>query len=391
MLKNLSLSIVSTIAIYLVTEFLFFPYLMIHLPFKQHVHLPSGFYSLAQKSKKSTVANNYIALVGDSYAQGFGDWLLDNSLNRNDPFHSAHVLYALTKRDVLSFGASGAGSLRGIVTEPITAYEYLQHFPLYQIDEPESIMVYFYEGNDLNNNLLDLKLRFYPTYEATKIYDQDYFDRFIQKTVIIDSPLGRLKEDLSITDQFVFFRFIKNIFCKKIDEESVAYTPQSQKLFSEGKVNRVIVEQVVRAIPDKLQGPALELSNGEIEDGVYVFSRSLAYLKRYFARAKVVVIYIPSPLASYELASDQVSIQTYEKRGEVYPASLVSQRSDYIAAKIEDTCRKQDVLFVDTRPVLRAASRNQFVHGPRDWSHFNRRGYELLGEVASTVVKKHSS
>src|SRR5688572_29137633 len=99
-------------------ELLFVPLALPLTPLRIHAGLPRPLRPLAQPSKLGTVPARYVALLGDSYAQGAGDWLLSVNANRNPPFHSADLIHARTRRDVISFGASGAGSLRAKGTEP---------------------------------------------------------------------------------------------------------------------------------------------------------------------------------------------------------------------------------------------------------------------------------
>ena len=35
--------------------------------------------------------------------------------------------------------------------------------------------------------------------------------------------------------------------------------------------------------------------------------------------------------------------------------------------------------FLDLRPAIRVATAQEVLHGPRDFKHFNRKGYEVLG------------
>ena len=99
----------------LVVEFLLFPLLLPRTPLRLHVYLDDGVRPLAQSSKAGVVPEDYVALVGDSYAQGRGDWLLGQDPDGNGPFHSAHVLHERSGRDVLSFGRGGTGSVRAAV------------------------------------------------------------------------------------------------------------------------------------------------------------------------------------------------------------------------------------------------------------------------------------
>jgi len=100
----------------------------------------------------------------------------------------------------------------------------------------------------------------------------------------------------------------------------------------------------------------------------------------------LVLVYLPSVLSVYALASD-ASAQTVDRRPAVHPAAAVTQRSDVIAGRVARIAQARGVGFVDTRPRLRAAAAEAPVHGPRDWRHFNRRGYEALADaVASHLV-----
>ena len=117
---------------------------MLHLlPLKTHVDLDKGIRVLAQYSKRRTVPEQYIALVGDSYAVGLGDWFLDANKNKRPAFHDAHVIYARTGRDVITFGATDNGSLGGLVAGPISQYEFINASARFDMDPPRFIIVHF--------------------------------------------------------------------------------------------------------------------------------------------------------------------------------------------------------------------------------------------------------
>ena len=90
-------------------------------------------------------------------AQGYGDWLLETNPNRNGPFHSAHIVQKLSGRDVISLGVSGAGSAEGMAAFPAIAYAHAAQAWYLRLPKPDVAVVYFYEGNDLNNNIAFLK------------------------------------------------------------------------------------------------------------------------------------------------------------------------------------------------------------------------------------------
>jgi hypothetical protein len=117
---NLSLVVLSTAVGYLILEFAFFAVLLPNYHFGVRPHLPETAEVLVQSSKAKWLPRDYIAVLGDSYAEGVGDWLIINGGNEALPFGSVDVLHSLTGRDVVSFGHGGAGSAEGLVRQPAT-------------------------------------------------------------------------------------------------------------------------------------------------------------------------------------------------------------------------------------------------------------------------------
>src|ERR1044072_8921892 len=150
-LTNALLLIVSVGATWLVASFVIFRFLLPHLPLNLHPHFPDIAEVFAQTSKAATMPRDYIALLGDSYAEGQGDGLLAAAGDRAKFVHSAHVLHRLTGRDVVSLGLGGAGSVQAMVRQPARILEG-GCFLYPPLEPPRQIVVYFYEGNDLDEN-----------------------------------------------------------------------------------------------------------------------------------------------------------------------------------------------------------------------------------------------
>src|SRR4029077_5840694 len=108
---------------------------------------------LTQATKSAYLPKDYVAILGDSYAEGLGDWLTQNGGKRNGPFHSAYVIRQLTGRDVVSFGVRGAGSAEGIVLRPAGALPTSPCSIFPAIEPPRQMFIYFYEGNDIEDNI----------------------------------------------------------------------------------------------------------------------------------------------------------------------------------------------------------------------------------------------
>src|SRR3954451_22696601 len=116
--------IVSAGATYLVAGAAFAFVGLRYIPLRLHGKLPEEIRLFAQSSKSGVAPRDPVLLLGDSYAQGYGDWLLEADPNRNGPFHSAHLIHSLTGRDVVTLGKSGAGSAEGMAAFPAIAYGY---------------------------------------------------------------------------------------------------------------------------------------------------------------------------------------------------------------------------------------------------------------------------
>ena len=142
---------VSLAVTYLAASFVIFRLMLPDLSLNLHPHFPDIAEIFAQTSKAATAPHDYIALFGDSYAEGQGDGLFAADGDRAKFVHSAHVLHRITGRDVMSLGIGGAGSVQMMVRQP--ARILLGNCFLYpRLEMPRQIFVYFYEGNDIDEN-----------------------------------------------------------------------------------------------------------------------------------------------------------------------------------------------------------------------------------------------
>lgn len=390
-LINLVLLISVISGTFLVLEAFIENYLITQTPVKFHFALPAGLAVLAQSSKTGRIPENYIALAGDSYAHGKGDWLLEISPDSNDAFHSAHVLQNLTEHDVISFGKSGASNIKGWVRDPIARYQFIHDNIDDSIKHPKIILAYFYAGNDLLENVLQLHESFIPKYGETALNDDDAWNDFFLTNIEerkvgpfsgIDSNLGWFPR--------ATFKVLKNeLKAKKVGSELGDIHIQQT-----GKINSVWVNDKEIKIPDNIQAPTLELTSAETELGFLAFSKSLEYLKNFFNKSQIIVVYIPSVIESYSRMSEKLSIINIRTKNkyieEIYTSSQLMQRSNEIADRVKKISTSFGLSFIDTRADIRAASTQQLIHGPVDWLHFNRKGYEVLAQSISCGMEKQN-
>lgn len=398
--KNISLNIFlffcSSLFTYFLAEIIFVNVFLYNLPLRLHGFLPSPFQILTQNSKEGLIPRNYIALVGDSYAVGMGDEYLtiDKNLNYSN-YGTRGLLNKATGKDVVSFGQGGVGSLGGLVAKPVNYYKYLNATFFYKIRMPETIIVYFYE-NDINNNFQELNLRFIAQYGPGKIHNKELFEGFIRSEVLREDDIGKKAISFHWYDNLILYKFIYSStgsLLKKAYNSFLTNTTNKniEPKFKSTGINQVLVSGKIIPIPDRLQSPALELSEEEISLASYVFKYSLDYLCNFFANADVIVVYIPSPLSSYELSSQKVSIQTYHGRPGIYDARDVGKKSDLICEKIKKITEERQLIFIDTRDKIRSSAEKSIIHGPLDWKHFNKVGYVALCEAILSGLASHNN
>src|SRR5262245_31250572 len=160
-LGNILLVAASITICYAVAELAFFRFMLPYMSLNLLPHLPDRAAYFLQSSKSHFVPSDYIALVGDSNAQGMGDWLFANGGDQSKPHHSANVLHDQLGVDVVSVGRAASGSAEAMVLRVTRVYDdsYCYLFP--HIADPKRMLIYFYEGNDLDDNykLLDHRVR----------------------------------------------------------------------------------------------------------------------------------------------------------------------------------------------------------------------------------------
>lgn len=391
--SNILVFVVSSTILLFAME-LVFPHVLHKLPLSIYVGLDDGYKVLGQSTKKSVIPENYIAIVGDSHALGTGDWYMQAvrkyKFSQGD-YHSAHVLYNHTERDIISYGALGSGSLRGLVSQPIAHFKHINSLRAFDLKDPEMILVYFFEGNDLNDNMIDLYYRYNDKIDLNLFYDTGYFKNFIQKTILEQDPLyetdGPLKNFLftrflveSVGDNIVNeikrgYKKLKRAVNKKVEEIKGDVLPKSEPLHHD----MALIDGKEFPIPLNSQHPAMTLTAEETKQAIYIYEQSLLFLANFFKESSIAVVYIPSPLSSYQWVSPTVTIQT-GTANVAFKSSLIHERSQELCLKVEDIAKKNNFKFADTRKFFRKAALKEPIHGPRDWLHPNETGYRALAE-----------
>ncbi len=374
---NSLLVVLSTLLGYVALEFIFFRVLLPNYHFGVRPHLPETAEVLVQTSKSKWVPHDYIAVLGDSNAEGVGDWLINNGGNEALPFGLVDVMHSLTGRDVVTFGRGGIGSAEGLVRQParILAGSDCMIFP--HIDPPAQIFAFFSEATDIQDNLV-----FLGNVRATfGSDDTQAIDRYLTE-IYASFP--------SLQCHFYFGDTIGRM--AKFAYEYRNFTIDDLKPSKPGG-NIIIVNGRTMDAPSPLMGPALEIDETGVQAAIKVFDRSLAWLRNRYPHVTMAVVDIPSPLAIYRLSGTVTYRIEPEEAGLSAQTSpeMVSRNSNRLCNLIRAVASNRGVGFIDARPTLRAAAATTPIHGPVDWTHLNETGYRALAGLLAARLGERPS
>jgi hypothetical protein len=407
MIKNLMLLLITIFFIIGVGEWLF-PKFIGKLPLRLYGLVDENIRVLAQNSKKAQFPKGYIAITGDSYAVGVGDWLTKTQKGSffNSPAYSpSHLIHEKTGIDVISFGRAGAGSFDGIWSEPVSQFLYINSIKDYKLSPPKTILIFFYEGNDVydniqfvRSNLLATKKEQIEKIEIKKI--KDFLNTEFEKVL-------KRGSNSSVWNNMLFMRSILQGISNLAKEWRLSNKqPKNKGLYNkvmpEGKgafalidgrevqLNLAVMNGEKIGLPTHLQAPPkfgfsefdkkLEITDKSIKLSEYIFNESVDRLASFFPRSKIKIIYIPSPISSYNIISSHIHYRGFMQEINLGKTAVVEENHINLCKKIKRYAEFRGFSFINTTKSLRQATLSNFIHGPIDWDHFNKRGYQVLSD-----------
>lgn len=319
---------------------------------------------LGQTSKTELLPRTpYIAIAGDSYGVGKGDWFTNLKYDRNARYQATHLIQDALGIDVISLSRAGAGNYEGLALHSRNTVKVLRRFG-FELPPPQFLVVYFYEGNDISDNLNFMKRYYLPDYSEDRIFDDEYFSAFSTE---MDKRFckGYVREFegnyLVLKGIGSAFESIKNRLRTEVNDQPY------------GAVKARIAGKIVPMQNDVLDLEILDFEEKQIREGLRFFERALAQSLDTWGEVTRIVLYIPSPISSYHTLEPLVD-------------KLRRERSADISSRVRAAAEKHGFKFYSAAPAIRAAAEARQVHGPWDWSHLNRDGY---GVLAQEIVKAY--
>ena len=296
--------------------------------------------------------------IGDSYAIGAGDSFLNGDYN----YSLAHYFANKKNIDVYNLAHGGFGNYTAAINAlRISKYSssslFLSKFPKFSRG-----VIFFYEGNDLNNNLRDEK-RFGKVNDFNDILKLG--SPSLSRTIMNGYFFGLKFVYTNLKMRYNDFK----IKSKSKTNEIVHFFPNTIKLSN--------IE--IKSPP--LQAAAVELSNEQIDKSLFIFKQTVIAINKYFNLSNNIdIIYIPSVSSCYEWDS-KIYVATYET-DEVGFLKINKEKnqknSEYIRSNIQNFSKKYKYNFIDSTNYLREKCKDNLLHGPEDFNHFNKLGYEEL-------------
>lgn len=410
-LINLAVALAATLLSYAALEMLVWRPNLQKLPLALHQQL--GFLDiLAQPSKKASLPEpGYVALIGDSYAEGLGDWLMQVVYDGNPDFNTGHLLYRKTGRDVLNFGYRGGQPAWTFTYEMTAALHGINRYDGIELPPAGDVVAFFYEGNDVNDLMEVINFGMPAWADPARLAEPETARRYVAERAAEGRkrayrrwhPLANAH--MAGTAGHLIKLAGKN-FSRNGGNLLAGEDPSFRKASAGYHEDWARYQQSVDFI--RAGGRRLPYPSPTVESfvfhspeelalaGTYV-EASLEHLKTLFPGARLWLAYIPSPVNVYDLDQPDIGLRDRirladhrEDAGPAVriPAATLVAASDATCRAIEPGARRQGFRLLDTRPALRAAARRDgYLHGPSDPGHFNRKGYEAFADILAESLK----
>jgi len=371
------------------------------LPYKFLNHTTGPIRKLGQYSKKEVIPNDYISIVGDSNVYGFGPWLYQNSWSMGQPtFATHHLLHNGLNRDIIAFGYPGYGTF-GSCLSMVSEMEMLKNSWIWsKIELPDRILVVFYEGNDLINNLHELEQRGYDISQEITQFSEE------KLRMIITKESKKISRSFSVIDYCaswnLFSGLVENYINKYIPSKRnqvIGTNTDSLRIHSEKlvdnnysvsdnildkKENTAVIGNIETFI-GFCEGPALHLSKNEINLALEIARLSLTHLSLKFPDSEIDLVYLPSSLSIYQFGSSDLRpaplIMRGDYRDKTFKPAEAIQKNQSLRQNVLKIANSLGFGFIDTTSAMKERAKFHLLHGPKDPIHLNRKGYEAFSEI----------
>jgi hypothetical protein len=260
-----------------------------------------------------------------------------------------------------------------------------------KIEDPQEILFVFYEGNDLINNLHEVQQRGLDLNASLGVHNTNNLKEIFTKAE------NKLSEKTSWADHLASW----NLFSGLAKNYWKKFFPENRKLFDadldpsekgtsllnkiqNSASNLAIINGKEKELGYS-EGPALLLSDEEINLSLKITEQSLSYLKSNFTKSRISVVYLPSSLSIYRFTDCELSPAPLDicgdKRNGLFKPIEAKEKNLLIRENLSKMTSSLGFAFIDCTEYLQQQSNSHLLHGPRDPIHLNRLGYESFAHA----------
>ena len=323
--------------------------------------------------------NEYTLLVGDSYTFGNGDSRLNGEYNYSIPHHMFS-----NNRNLNFFNAGRSGS------DSFSAVKYVYYlynlidqsiFLKNSIKEPNKIIFFFYEGNDImfnarsrykkmnNCSFFNKKLNTTDKFFESNFYVLKFFYYNLRHQLNLNVQKGNLVSLLKIILSEKNYKKLENKYG----------TPDKINNYS----NIILFNSNISKSVDFPQFPPFEITSDLLDQSYKILDLSLNCLNSKFPNVEKYFVYIPSPAVLYNFADDKILVQSDISDHKFFYKSVLEFKKESLMYEkiISKIAQKNSLKIISIRNKLLRYSKNELIHGIKDFHHFNSLGYKLTAEI----------
>jgi len=287
---------------------------------------------------------NYTAIIGDSHALGVGDAYFDLNIKK---YSIAHFLRK--KNDNTNFitlawpGGSSISHLKlfNMMNE--------QFFFKRTKEYPNKIIYLFSEENDFTDDYNDKYLNIYTYAFTNKEYLKQIFPIF-----------------------YYAYRLIKNLNTKKKKTIIVK--------------NKIIFKEKEIDVSGSARISVPEVYNGDLTKSLLIIKDNLRNFKNKVN--DITFVYIPSVATINKMKDPIISLSfRYGKEIKISNDDM-DLYNLFVTAELEKICKNLNINFINLTNDLRNRAKQELIHGPNDWTHFNIKGHKYIAELIDSNILK---
>ena len=410
--KNILTFVGALFVSYLAFEFILWRNLLTEVPLTLHTTLGRLQY-LAQTSKNSVIPERYVLILGDSIAEGLGDHLMRVVVERKPRYAVAHHLQDKIGRDVISFGVRGGYPSDTYVFQSHRNWDGINIYAGIALEQPKDIVVLYSEGTDINDEMANIRFWLPADIDRSRLMDTDYVAKLMTRYVADGKKLARRRWHAGRNGHmFDTIMKLTKLFVYNLKTESDHLLTDNDPQFRlgraynqdwsryEGSDVRVLVGGVSKPYPKHTVESFAFHDDAEIAQATLFFDAAVGELRKQFPISNIWIVYVPTPINSYRLLKDAVSLRDrirFTDTDKVGPPTRFSRAhledlSDRVCQRIRTGSLAKGARFIDARAGLRKVAADQgYIHGPTDPGHLNERGYKALAAIIARGMKDTSA